>query len=70
MKTLENNEKKLFISMTSDDSFSIANLLNNIEFFKLGFHPETLQKIIDSAEKQHYNVDDKVFKVIYIFHLF
>ena len=66
MKTLENNEKKLNISMSSDDSFSIANLLNNIEFFKLGVYPETLKIIIDSAEKQHYNVDDKVFKVIYL----
>ena len=63
METLENNEKKLNISMTYDDNFSISNLLSNIEFFNLGFWPENFKKIVDSALEQRFNINDKVFDV-------
>lgn len=63
METLENNEKKLNISMTYDDNFSVGNLLSNIEFFKLGFWPDHFKKIVDSALEQRFLVNEKVFDV-------
>ena len=63
METLENNESKLSISITSDDAISIASLLSNIDFFKSGFEPDTFEKIIAEAKEQHYTINETVFYV-------
>ena len=64
METLENNEAKLSISITSDDTISIASLLNNIEFFKSGFEPDAFEKIVAEAKEQNYTFNQTIFYVL------
>ena len=65
METLENNETKLSISVTSDDTISFASLLNNIEFFKSGFEPDAFEKIVAEAKEQNYTINETVFYVYF-----